>query len=553
MKSPLVVKTPTETPAIFCDADVKTATRGLGIFGSVQDLLYASQGQQYAEYSAILVPLRQAVQVGGHTAAQAVDSQFIVLAMILHKDNRLTPSNADLFSIAPEWMPAYDTLVDIGAQVRALCMQISDGSSLLRIFEFALPGHKNNRLHFPLFREVDRHSMQCLVRLMLALCLGSCPTSERRPTLAARAKLLYLYWNLLNRANAADLHTFCIAHVAIAKLAVIEYFLYFSHSNHPVEVQFLFASSSEQTNNTAAAIFFHLDQFRQNSFASEDFDMSVGNTFAGQTMEKCTRLWKSRLSPSPLSSKSYNRRILCENELKLRDIDRRRISTLALQCPQATHPIYLKLSHNLSIADASSVCAMHKLINVVPLPRGLARKQLTAVQKQIQNSGQAVLKLLHIHVCMMCLIHKPLTALDRKMRINSDGRIFCSHCDECDTVAHINVLGRLVFVGKLCLYYCWASREVCVWQGEGSDLLRQETRAAAQPETNCRKCMLCERKGSAVDTLHGVLDEHIGVLNDLYLCNWHTPREAVQGLICNYDSLIELIRSKHAAVRERRR
>ena len=260
-----------------------------------------------------------------------------------------------MFTLPPRLTLSFDMLPDIGQQVRSLLAEPREHDPLLRVLEFALPGQRHNRLHFPLFRDSSIKSLQSVVRLMLSLCLGLHPACKRRPTLSARTKLMYLFWNVLNSSNRADLHIFCTTFVSVGKLAVIEYFLHFLLTNHPVETSLIFVPDTDQRRNVVAAISFHMDQFRQGGFADENFDMAHVNQLAGVVVEKCSRLWKGRLAcsltPRKFGSSSFpqDKRTRASSPSQLQET-----------CAEALRvhrraPLYLASVHSTSISRARAV------------------------------------------------------------------------------------------------------------------------------------------------------------------------------------------------------
>lgn len=517
----------------------------------MQELLYPSREQLaiYPEFENALELLRSAVAQGGAAAAHAIDKSFVWIGMMMHGDKRLTAARVKLFEIRAEYLPSFGNLPDIGHQVRSLLTEPRSSDAFLRVLEFALPGQRHNRLHFPLLRDSTSKSLSTVVQLMLCLCLGLHPVSSRHPTLSARTKLFYLYWNVLTRANKADLHVFCTTYVSIAKLAVIEYFLHFMLENHPVEVDLIFVTDLVQRNNVIAAINFHMDQFRQSSFADENFNLADVNAVAAVVVEKCTRLWKGRLcsimTPRKHHSDArlYGMPINSEAELQA-------VTSAALSMPLVDNPLYLKSVEAMSIERACSIYDVQHMVRFAALPCNIAREQLSVVRRHIFTHGPAMLNTLQLSICLFCMARKPHQHLDRKMRISRDGRVFCSECNNADTVAHISTLGRFVFVHDVCYYFCWTDMLVREWNGNIHSLSPPPVVQRATSASS-RKCLLCERR-SSVETYRNLLDDRLGTLVNVNLCSWHTPLSSHTHMVYNFDSLLSTIELKHTLCRTRR-
>ena len=545
---------PVERPVLFADADVHGVVRGLSLHGSAQALLFPSSKQLalYPEFATVLLELRTELAVSSAAAALAIDRNFIWIAMLLHGDKRLTPARVGMFTLPPHLTLSFDMLPDIGQQVRSLLAEPREHDPLLRVLEFALPGQRHNRLHFPLFRDSSIKSLQSVVRLMLSLCLGLHPACKRRPTLSARTKLMYLFWNVLNSSNRADLHVFCTTFVSVGKLAVIEYFLHFLLTNHPVETSLIFVPDTDQRRNVVAAISFHMDQFRQGGFADENFDMAHVNQLAGVVVEKCTRLWKGRLAcsltPRKFGSGSFHTQTSALERLSPSQLQE--TCAEALRVPAVAHPLYLASVHSTSISRARAVYNIQNLVSFAPLPRNIAREQLHAVRQNLLTHGPAMINTLHISICLMCTAKKQHQHLDRKMRVSRCGAVYCSECNVTDTVAHISALGRFIFVHDVCYYFCWQTMQIREWTGHINKQDAPSLPANTTTQT-ARKCLLCERR-SGVETFRNLLDDRLGILMNVNLCSWHTPISSHKSLVYNYDSLLQAIQHKQTLCRTRR-
>ena len=500
----------------------------------------------------IVEQIRDAETPGG--LLLLLDSYTLVLAMILHQDPRITPENCDYFRLQRDMLITPATLLDIGPHVRTLASNGNHDHLFLRLLEFTLPLYKHNRLHFPALRECSYGCLAEIVRLVMATCLGIYPTSERRAVWSVRVQIWFFFWNLLSRANAYDLHLFCTQHVALVKLAIVEYFFYTLQFVLPVETTFLMRRAGERGSDmccqTAKSTAFHVDQFRQGSFCGETLDLTAAVSMATISLEKCVRLWKAR------DAYTAARDGVCRSAARLSEQEMRRACRLALESPRVHHPVYLMHMARVDVVTASLVHSLQQQVHVFPLPQNIMRQQYVFVEDALMSEGAAVMKLMYLDVCLNCGLQGrgKSYSLDRKLRLNRNQGICCSKCGSDETVAKINAVGRLVWVHGVYLYFCWRCRKVHSWVGDGLDLVGHcpdETRSLAPVAPPPRTCVLCERR-SQVER-YSVLDDRVGILARVYLCAWHTPPENLQKQVFNFDSLLQMLDIKQRDRKDRRK
>ena len=561
MRSPLPTSRPAAAPRLFeGDGSCGRVLRGLMLHGCVRTLVFsgADTGTP-ARFATVLGKIRTIVEQirdaetpGG--LLLMLDSYTLVLAMILHEDPRITPENCDYFRLQRDMLITPATLMDIGPHVRTLASNGNRDHIFLRLLEFTLPLYKHNRLHFPVLRECSYGGLAEMVRLVMATCLGIYPTSERRAVWSVRVQIWFFFWNLLSRANAYDLHLFCTQHVALVKLAIVEYFFYSLQFVLPVETTFLLRRTGGRGPamccQTAKSIAFHVDQFRQGSFCSDALDLAVAVSVATVSLEKCVRLWKAR------DTYAAAREGPGRSSTRVSEQELRRACRLALASPRVQHPVYLLHMARVDVATANLVHSLQQQVQVFPLPRNIMRQQYAYVEDALMSEGAAAMKLMHLDVCLNCGLQGrgKSHALDRKLRLNRNQAVCCSKCGTDETVAHINAVGRLVCVNGAYLYFCWRCRKVHPWCADGSDLLGRcphEARSVAGAAPSARTCVLCERRSQV--ELYSVLDDRLGIQTRVPLCAWHTPPENMQKHVFNFDTLLEVLDIKHRDRRERRK
>ena len=547
MTSPLPSGRPAATPRVFTtEGDCGREARGLMLQGCVQSLVLAEDRGASARFSPLLDKIRDVVL--GINDADSVqgrlvvmDSYSLVLAMILHRDPRITPENCELFRLHPEMLPSALTQLDIGTHVRALLSGSPRNSFFLRVLEFALPMCKHNRLHFPALRECTYAGLVEITRLVMASCLGLYPSCERRAVWHVRVQVWFFFWNMLSQCNACDLHLFCTQHVALVKLAIIEYFFYSIFAALPVESAMLMRIPRGSNRQTLKSIAFHVDQFRHASFCHDSLDLSLATAAATVAIDKCVRLWKTRdiYAEAPGHARG--------GPASVAAADMRRAYRLALVCPCAGQSVYLMHTHGIDHETADLVRTLQQSVRVYPLPHNVMREQYAFMEGAIKTHGSAVARLVCIAVCLHCGLRASgrQAKLDHKMRLDRGETVCCSKCGSADAVAHINTIGRLVRVASDYLYFCWQCRKVHVWCADGFDLMQcsqgQGARApvAGSPAT---LCVLCERRSQV--ELYPVLDDHLGIEARVPLCAWHTPLDNMKKLVHNFDSLIWAIKER---------
>lgn len=487
-----------------------------------------------------------------------LDQYSLILAMLLHRDPRLTPETCSLFFLRYEMLIKPETLFDPGPHLRSLCVfkymkgYREEPSLFLRLLDYSLPFSKHNRLHFPALKECSATTLAHVVQLMMATCLGLYETCERRPVWVVRVRVWFFFWNLLLQGTPADLHVFCLNRIPLVKLAIIEYFFYSLKKCMPVENNFILSRESNgqrSSTEVTSAIAFHIDQFRQACLRDDEFNLTNAVTHANAALEKCVRLWKARIptaAPEAVVLREATR------------MDHPDLYKVALASPVMEHPFYIVKTMNVSTEIACAVHELHQRIQVYALPLNVMRQQYAFIEKALRSDSFAVSKLLTVHVCLKCGLAnraRPF-GLDRKMRIGCSGTVVCGKCCTDSTVASISMVGRIVNIFGTYYYFCWRCRVVHTWNSDGTDLIgscRQclPKESKTQQVASGKSCMLCERR-SQVEQF-SVLDDTLGILSKVPLCPWHTPSENHRNLVYNFESLIAMLREKHRQIKKNRK
>jgi len=125
--------------------------------------------------------------------------------------------------------------------------------------------------------------------------------------------------------------------------------------------------------------------------------------------------------------------------------------------------------------------------------------------------------------------------LNKKMRVVSDNRCFCSECDDDAYVVRVCTLGRIVKVRAQFYYFCSFCCSTHEWLSTGHEFSSCSRTATRVQPAACAKCCLCTRSTSL--SPWQVLDDALGVQRDLMLCPKHRPLAHQESSVYNIQTL----------------
>lgn len=424
-------------------------------------------------------------------------------------------------------------LVDIAHHVRNMLLGLTPVDQLGLLVQYSMPYIKHNRLSFPSFEQTSHKMLSDLVRLVLATCLGLFSSSTKKPVWQQRLQLFAMFFTMLSSGSAYDLYIFCTEHIALIRLSLVEYYAFFVEAFMPVELRMqhiLFGAGTDIT-SIFRQIRLICNSFRHAQFQTTHVELNWDGILnrCQACVEKCNRTCKAK---SKVIVKAYTSTVIDSQyiHMALQVRPCRDISVLGLQMPGVDSSV------------VQSVHNIHKMISIHYLPFNIVNQQRIAIQSQFRVNSKAVLQGLYLHMCLKC---KPGTGnidIDRNIRIGPNEQLFCGKCLQQDAMIRIHLLGRTVKIRNTTFYLCFVCLRVHAWKAIGGDFMTCATTPRLYP-TSKQVCVICERNNnvSSMD----VLDTAIGVIQNVSLCQRHTPYPFQMKFVCDLQSLMHAITNKY--------
>lgn len=459
-----------------------------------------------------------------------LDAYWVALFLHVTHSPLLQTISWRFFVLPPEHIFDIKHVIDIGPYVRKLSVNRAISSDVMcRIIQYSLPYVKHNRLNFPRYKDMPMHVLVGLLQMVLALLLGLCSKSSKKPLWQMRFGILIYMHSLMSKGSQYDLYVFCMHNVNLVRIAVIEYFVYFVQNNMPCEFETLNLMFGTHCNVHVVFRQFctNIDLFRVHCLQNEHLLWQDLNTKAHYVIEKCNRLCKSKpkINISNLSS---------SNKTKFE------FSSKILHLPRFQHMLYCKMLYpELSTTELKQVCFLHNNFYFTRLPSVILRLQSKAVLNALMYDSNMYKECMILHVCFRCLLQEKQISVN--MRVNELGDVFCSTCQQQDNVFRVNILGSILRVFKNLYYLCPVCLKVHLWHGTGSEFFVcpvQDNKI----HKNRMQCVLCMRNVGV--TVHKILDTTLGVMQELHLCQRHSPREFDVPWNHNLQALAQCVKRK---------
>lgn len=194
------------------------------------------------------------------------------------------------------------------------------------------------------------------------------------------------------------------------------------------------------------------------------------------------------------------------------------------------------------ISVLQRVRVVHSWVKLHDLPCNIREQQFRMVRKILHTNTLNTLNTLNMFICMSCIADNRVV-LDSKMRVMADGAMACTNCKKMDTVIRINTLGRIVEIKKNNFYYCLFCMRVHVWSSTGCEFHSCELSAKTLTRpVVARCCHYCSRT-NGIETV-SILDDELGVMQDISLCPRHLPQEHRLKYVDNLHDLRKSVKEK---------
>jgi len=465
-----------------------------------------------------------------------IDRYMLYMFMFAIRSPLLEAGTPEMFITDPQHVFSTLHLPDIGRFISKLVTNQQNTSSDLmsRLIHYSMPYIKHNRMNFPSFSPEHASVLPDIVNIILANCLGLYPHCNKKPVLALRVKLIAFTHTLKARGTAVDMYIFCTSNMCLLRIAMIEYFVFFVSSYMPNETLMLTQvfGLHQDIHDIFKQFTIICDTFRHIAMQTSVLDMSDINLKAQIAIDKCNRVCKgkSRSHGVPVARPSTQ---TFGNSVQLQ----------ALRTPAFAHICYAMLATPcLKLPGAYRIKQIHDFIGLYQLPYNIRHAQLTKIKNIIHNDTLNALSTMSMKICLTC-VSRNRVCLDPGMRVMANGRASCTVCKDHSCVVGICTVGRIVRIRDTSFYYCIYCMRVHTWKSLGTEFSGCESAVSArQPLAPVRSCHFCAKINS-VNTIR-VLDDELGVIQEVPLCQRHMPMEHALRWVDNLEHLRVAVSAK---------
>lgn len=426
---------------------------------------------------------------------------------------------------------ALHNLPDMCKDIRSLFHVLQPVTDLCKFLQFSLPFVKHNRMSFPVVNNIDTYVD--MSRLIFASCSGIYPDVSKKPTWLTQVKLTGTFWKLLSYSNCRDIVGFCSSNSSVLRLSLFENFLYNITYNMPADHDYVF--QREQGNpdleHMKRSLFSAIDQFRLETMQSDCLDWGFINDRALLAVEKCNRLCRI----TQILDLRKQKKKTSVNVVSVRH---------AFDLPCVASPLYLAAIQPCVDVQRNFLLesVLHNSVQTYSLPANLHHYQMRTFKHHINTERHAALTRSCLHICLRC----KQTSIENlgavRVVINDSISVVCGLCNRNDFMLRCFVPGKLLRFEHEYFYWCTTCLKVHVWNGVGNELYGSCLVATASSKRSQNSCIVCERTQQV--TCLQVLDDNIGVMQNVMLCNTHLPYEHSQRYIYNIPTLITAILNK---------
>jgi len=396
--------------------------------------------------------------------------------------------------------------VDIGYCIRNIILNNAQTDVLTKVVQSSLPYLKHNRLNFPSFDNCSYAGMQDITRIVFGCCLGIFDDDGKKPPWVTRVHLVLFMHELLARGSKRDLYVFCTTHMALVRIAAIEYFMCFLEKNMPVELELMpliFSVEPTVTSLHFADIRQVSNNFRTVIFDGSDLNLTELNVKAMFMLERCNRI--------------------CSHKIRIPIRTPDAPTTLSLMHRAVNAPLSVDILTHLMNPDLDSVQlsafkSIQHLITRHALVLEFQELQMQALKKMSADNTLMAARSLYCFVCFGCI--DTFTQLDRKMRLHDGCVVHCKTCDSHQHIMSINCFHSIVCIKQHKYFWCPFCRVVHTWLATGHEMHSCHLQDAAKVRSRC-VCWVC-RKTMNIETFT-LLDRKLGIMQTVNVCFKHRP------------------------------
>jgi hypothetical protein len=430
-------------------------------------------------------------------------------------------------------------LVDIGRNIRQIILGDLAADSFSRLIFFSLPYLKHNRLTLPPVGETRFADLQSCLRIMYASCLGMLQPQSKKPPWGIRVQLHVFTHQLLINATHKDLHTFFKQHLALLRISLIEYVIFFIRENMDIERRVFEGMFSAQDRSALQfdEMLHLINNFRIQAYDGPVLDTVRLNEKAMLMLERCNRMCTCKKNPTSIFDKAH------ASSAQMLAADLHRHFDIAFCQPLARSRLLLQAMHSgMSFSTSACIAQIQRSVSMHALPDALYTRQLRALKAMYDRHSLKAIYATRCCVCLFCGLKHG--TLDDKMRIQDNGAVFCSGCDSSQYVMSVNTLGMLLKIRGVLLFWCPCCCIVHRWLATGYDCTACAYTRQPVPVVP-KECLICKKRNGLEDVQ--VLEADAGFMCTLTLCYKHRPWDYQLKWVCDLDSLKHALQTKRNA------
>lgn len=473
-----------------------------------------------------VLALLRSVKMGDAAAGYELHRYTVAFAMVatahplLHvlswRDLVATP--ADVLSV--------DKLLDLGPHIRQLFTRnFCDAPSTLHEPQFlktkasqykqldtisfvlfcSLPRIKHNRLQFPSDASTDE--MIHVVQVAIAMLFGIIPGATMQPTWRMLVMLTVNMLSVLTMQHD-ELLRWCKRNFMVIRLAMLEYYIYFSRSFMPAEDELSDYILHEKTpshdvlsdektarphgkskhthvihEDTAMQrnICMAIDHMRQLTLQQDKLEWRNICDRCVQAIEKCNRITRNKRVKTPHGCMDTGTTIQSKTDtpsISAADI------TSARARPVALCAAYNYLTLGLSMRETLLIQHIHSFVRIYNLPRNLAAIQQSVARHRVQTLGDLEDVRYRYYMCLQCVVARRKS--EHRIKINCDNanniETYCMTCDSSTHILFVNLIGRILLHENSWLYFCIHCQTVHWYSAYGAEF---QGNVHCQAQGNC--------------------------------------------------------------------
>jgi hypothetical protein len=427
-------------------------------------------------------------------------------------------------------------LVDIGRNIRQIILGDLAADSFSRLIFFSLPYLKHNRLTLPPVSETRFADLRSCLRILYASCLGMLQPRSKKPPWGIRVQLHVFTHQMLINATHKDLHTFFRHHLALLRISLIEYVIFFMREHMDIERRVFERMFSVHDRNALQfdEMLHLINNFRIQAYDGPVLDTVRLNEKAMLMLERCNRMCTCKKNPTSIFEQTQL------SSAHVLPADLHRHFDVAFHAPHARSRLLLHAMHSdMSLATTACFAQIQQSVSMHALPAALYHRQLRALKAIFDRHSLKAIYATRCCVCLFCGLKHGL--LDDKMRIQDNGAVFCSGCESSRYVMSVHTLGMLLKIRGVLLFWCPCCCIVHRWLATGHDCTTCAYTRQAVPAAP-KECLVCKKRNSLEDVQ--VLEADAGFLCTLTLCYKHRPWDYQLKWVCDLDSLKHALQTK---------